>query len=160
MTKTSLDTAPSLLSPRRQYMQRIRLAWPTNGLTQNCWSSDAETTAKQPHPIYCCEETAPPHYCCEETAPPHYTTHCKTAPPCYCCEETAPPRYCCEETAPPHYTTHCCSNSPLHYPRHHNQAKEARLYTTAKQLKPPAKRAASSAIMVKPELTVHQEVED
>ena len=54
----------------------------------------------------------------------------------------------------PHPTTqcNCCSNSPPRYdgevyPRPHNQAKEARLYTTAKQLKSPAKTAASSAMV-------------
>ena len=35
--------------------------------------------------------------------------------------------------------------STVVYPRHHNQDKEARLCTAAKQLKPPANRAASSA---------------
>ena len=85
MTKTTLDTAPSLLSPRRQYMQRIRLAWQTNGLTQNCWSSNAETTAKQPHtyptsgaakqphPSTAAKKQPHPIYCCEETATPHCT---------------------------------------------------------------------------------------
>ena len=112
-------------------MQRIRLAWLTNGLTQNCWSSNAETTAKQPHPTTAAKKQ--PH-------PMHALTTGSTQ------SSTAVKKQ-------PHPSTQCscCSNSPstvvYTLGLTHNQAKKARLYTAAKQLKPLAKRAASNAMM-------------
>ncbi len=74
--------------------------------------------------------------------------HCKTAPPHYCCKETAPPYLLLLwRNSPTPLLSVTAAWTALHYPRHHNQAKEARLYTAAKQLKPPAKRAASSAMV-------------
>ncbi len=99
-------------------MQRIRLAWLTNGLTQNCWSSNAETTAKQPHPTYYWQYSE--QYCCEETAPPLYILSVAAA-------RTAPPRWSIPLASQP--------------------SQNARLYPAAKQLKPLAKRAASNAMM-------------
>ena len=80
--------------------------------------SNAESTAKQPHPHYCCKEIAPPYLLLQRNSPTPLLSVFYTA-----------------------------ARTALHYPRLHNQAKEARLYTAAKQLKPPAKRAASSAMV-------------
>ena len=74
MTKTTLDTAPSLLSSRRrQYMQRIRLARPTNGLTQN---PTLKALQNSPTPTILLQRNSPTLLTTAAKKQPHPTTQC------------------------------------------------------------------------------------
>ena len=81
---TILDTAPSLLSARRQlqshcqYPQRITVAWTDEWLaghknvgTRSC------TAAKQPHPILLLQNSPTTLPLLQNSAPPHYTAAAK-----------------------------------------------------------------------------------
>ncbi len=72
--------------------------------------------------------------------------HCKTAPPPLLLQRNSPTLLTTAKKQP-HPTTQCMLEQPSTILGIISQAKEARLYTAAKQLKPPAKRAASRAMV-------------